>query len=283
MCTMTNMAEKVNAQGLTEKEFLESYDPGEYERPSVTVDAMVLRMRSDFKGLQVLLIQRKDHPYIDCFALPGGFINMNESSYEAIQRELMEETGLTNVYMEQLYTMSKPDRDPRMRIIDIAYIALLPYGYSEKEAAGDDAKDAAWFDISLKNGQMVLVNNERNIHMEYRLKEKEFINGVLKLNSFVPRRISDDALAFDHAEIIMEGLLRLRNKVEYTDIVFNLMPKEFTLPDLQSVYEMLLGKSVYKRNFRDKMSDKITSIGKQSKPIAGRRMAELYEYKGESV
>lgn len=117
-----------NAAGLTEAEFLANYNPGDYERPSVTVDMMVLRIKQDFSCLQILLIKRKDHPFINCFALPGGFINIRESAYEAACRELQEETGLTNIYLEQIYTMSKPDRDPRMRVIDIAYAALLPFG-----------------------------------------------------------------------------------------------------------------------------------------------------------
>ena len=118
--------EKRNENGLTEKEFLEQYKPGDYERPSVTVDMLVLGMSEKLDGLKVLLIQRKDHPFIDCWALPGGFVNMDESTYQAACRELEEETGLKNVYMEQLYTMSNPDRDPRMRVIDVSYIALIP-------------------------------------------------------------------------------------------------------------------------------------------------------------
>ena len=127
-----------NGAGLTEAEFLANYNPGDYERPSVTVDMMVLRVKQDFSCLQILLIKRKDHPFINCFALPGGFINMRESAYEAACRELQEETGLTNIYLEQIYTMSKPDRDPRMRVIDIAYAALLPFGYQANVKAGDE-------------------------------------------------------------------------------------------------------------------------------------------------
>lgn len=94
--------EKRNENGLTEKEFLEQYKPGDYEKPSVTVDMLVLGMSEKLDGLKVLLIQRKDHPFIDCWALPGGFVNMDESTYQAACRELEEETGLKDVYMEQL-------------------------------------------------------------------------------------------------------------------------------------------------------------------------------------
>lgn len=270
---------KRNANGLTEAEFLEQYNPGNYERPSVTVDIMVLRMKSDLSGLQILLIQRKDHPYIDRWALPGGFININESAYEAACRELQEETGLTEVYLEQLYTMSKPDRDPRMRVIDISYIALLPFGCIKREQAGDDAKDAAWFDIQFTSEKMQFENNERKITLEYRLDKKEFTNGILKIRNFVPVQTGDGALAFDHAEIVLEGLMRLKNKVMYTDVAFNLVPEEFTLPDLQRVFEIILGKELYKTNFRDKIENKTEETGGKTKPITSRRTAKLYRYK----
>ena len=224
-----------NAAGLTEAEFLANYNPGDYERPSVTVDMMVLRVKYDFSCLQILLIKRKDHPFINCFALPGGFINMQESAYEAACRELQEETGLTNIYLEQIYTMSKPDRDPRMRVIDIAYAALLPFGYQANVKAGDDAKDALWFDIDISDDHLRFYNEEKDIHIKYQLETKTFKNGILTIENKVPVQ-DGNVLAFDHADIILEELIRLKNKVMYTDIAFNLVPQKFTLPDLQRVY-----------------------------------------------
>ena len=212
--------EKVNADGLTEEEFLAKYQPGNYKRPSVTVDMMVLRMMQRLEGMEILLIQRKNHPYIDTWALPGGFVDIDESAYHAAARELQEETGLQDVYLEQLYTMSQPDRDPRMRVIDIAYIALLPYDKAVEAKAGDDAKDALWFQITYENHKIKLQNKEQNISIEYALIEKEFPNGVLKIKNYIPEQISEEALAFDHAQIILEGLMRLRNKVSYTDVAF---------------------------------------------------------------
>ena len=180
-----------NAAGLTEAEFLANYNPGDYERPSVTVDMMVLRVKQDFSCLQILLIKRKDHPFINCFALPGGFINMRESAYEAACRELQEETGLTNIYLEQIYTMSKPDRDPRMRIIDIAYAALLPFGYQANVKAGDDAKDALWFDIDISDDHLRLHNEEKDIHIKYQLETKTFKNGILTIENKIPVQDGD--------------------------------------------------------------------------------------------
>jgi ADP-ribose pyrophosphatase YjhB (NUDIX family) len=151
--------EPVNTDGLTEREFLDRYDPGDYDRPSVTVDMMVLRMKKDLSGLELLLIRRKDHPYIGQWALPGGFIQMDESAYEAALRELREETGLSDVYLEQVYTMTKPDRDPRMRVIDIAYMALLPYEDEQEAEGADDAAEAMWFTVSLDDKILSLANH----------------------------------------------------------------------------------------------------------------------------
>lgn len=269
-----------NADGLTEAEFLAQYNPGNYERPSVTVDMMVLRMKEDLNNLQILLIQRKDHPCIGQWALPGGFINIDESAYEAACRELQEETGLTDVYLEQIYTMSKPDRDPRMRIIDIAYAALLPYGADSEAVAGDDASNALWFDIDFKNGMLNLHNDENNIKIIYDSKQKIFNNGRIEIKNYVPFLISEEALAFDHVDIIFEGLMRMRNKLMYTDIAFNLVPEEFTLVDLQKVYEVILERKLYKTNFREQIEGKVVETGENTKPITSRRTSRLYKYKG---
>lgn len=276
--------EKRNADGLTEKEFLEQYCPGDYDRPSVSVDMMILAMDNSLGSLRTLLVQRRNHPYIDCWALPGGFVGIDESAYEAACRELEEETGLKDIYLEQIYTMSQPDRDPRMRVIDIAYMALVPLKNVESMVrAGDDAKDALWFDIRMTEKNLIFSNEERGIHIEYSLKKKVFKNGVIKVKNYVPEAVGEEKLAFDHAQIILEGLMRLRNKAEYSDVVFNLMAKEFTLPDLQRVYEIILGKKLYKANFRDKIVDKVMLLDKKGISITGRKSSALYRYNGGLV
>lgn len=270
--------DKVNAAGLTEKQFLEQYHPGAYERPSVTVDIMVLRVTPDLNRLQLLLIQRKDHPFMEQWALPGGFINMDESAYEAALRELEEETDIKNVYLEQVYTMSRPDRDPRMRVIDIAYMALLPYGTDVRPKAGDDAKQALWFDITFTDDRLLLHNNEQNITIAYELEEQSFVNGVITVKGYVPHLNGREALAFDHSEIILEGLLRIRNKVLYSDIAFNLVRKQFTLPDLQKVFELILGRALFKKNFRKKVAPLIRYLDRKDKTVTSNKRSELYEY-----
>lgn len=275
--------QKINKEGLTEDEFLKQYEPGNYERPSVTVDMVVYRMKADMSCLQLLLIKRENHPYIDQWALPGGFIEMTESSYEAACRELQEETGLTDVYLEQLYTMSKPERDPRMRVISIAYTALLPYGNAKMIKAGDDAKDAAWFDVSFGNGKLQLKSKEKNTDITYTLKSKSFTNGLISTKNYIPVVKTEDKLAFDHDQIILESLMRLQNKVKYTDIAFNLVPTKFTLPDLQNVYEIILGEKLYKANFREKIKKRTIKTRESDFSITGNsnQKSILYMYKGD--
>ena len=267
--------QKKNEKGQTEKEFLRSYNLDKYEKPSVTVDILVMGPDKNFENLKLLLIKRKNHPYIDCWALPGGFININESAYVAAGRELEEETGLTNVYLEQIYTFTQPGRDPRMRVIDIAYLALAPISDVN---AGDDAKDAVWFNVSFEKDYLRVFNNDIGVSMEYSISEKVFRNGVIQYKNYVPTCLSEEKLAFDHVEVLLEGLLSMREKVERTDIAFNLVPEEFTLPDLQRIFEILLGKDVYKTNFRDKIMEKVIETGEKGKSITGGKACQLYRY-----
>ncbi len=268
--------EKRNSRGQTEAEFLLAYDADKYEKPSVTVDLLVMGIDRNYDDLKILLIKRREHPYIDCWALPGGFIGIEESGYQAAGRELEEETGLTGIYLEQIYTFTQPKRDPRMRVIDIAYLALIPV---VPVRAGDDAKEAAWFNVRFRPDSLRIFNDEIGVSMEYSLSRKVFHNGVVKYTNYVPSCRSEERLAFDHVEVLLEGLLNLRRKVEYTDMVFNLVPETFTLPDLQRVYELILGRGIYKANFRDKICEKVEETGEKGKSITGNKMSQLYRYR----
>lgn len=265
--------------GLTEEEYLKQYRPGNYERPSVTVDMLLFGMDENYDSLKILMIKRKNHPFINKWAFPGGFVDIDESAYHAACRELKEETGLTDVYMEQLYTFTAPDRDPRMRVIDIAYLTLLP---TCPVNAGDDAKDATWFNVILKDNVLIVTNSERKIEIKYSLTKKSFKNGVIDIINYdTPVPLTSEQLAFDHAQILVESIMRLRNKVQYTDIAFNLMPEEFTMTDLMKVYEVILDKEMYRKNFRDKMKNKTFPTGNigYSKSTNGTTPSELYRYK----
>ena len=273
------MEELRNKDGLTEAEFLKEYKPGNYDRPSVTTD-MLLFTIDNVKApiLKVLLIKRGNHPFMNCWALPGGFVGIKESLEEAARRELKEETGLDGIYLEQLYTFGNPNRDPRMRVITSAYMALIPGGSIPN--AGDDASDAKWFDVSIHQGELRLVNEDIDVEMIYQIQEQKQTNGVIGSSVFNVTHKSGDKLAFDHAEIITIAINRIAGKCEYVPILFNLMPNEFTIPELQSVYEIFLGKRPHNTLFRQKVTGFIEETGNMDK--SSFRPAKLYRYKKNS-
>jgi len=239
--------EERNCDGLTEQEFLEQYQPREYERPSVTVDTLIFTIAMNAKEpkLELLLIKRNNHPFINRWAIPGGFVNMDESVDQAAQRELKEETGLSDIYLEQLYTWGDVKRDPRMRVISVSYMALVP---KEKlrPTAGDDAGSVNWFEVIYQKKRLLL----------------QSADGVV---------LTEDNLAFDHAQIIKLAMERMRNKIDYTPLAFNLLPEKFTLGDLQTVFETILGTKLHKSNFRREVAKRVIQTdemctGKRGKP-----------------
>ena len=134
---------------IKEKEFLKNYNPNKYQRPSVTTDVIVLTTSENYRFLRILLIKRKNFPFKDCWAIPGGFVNIDEELESAAKRELKEETNLSPSYMEQLYTFGGVDRDPRTRVISVSYLALLNFNKVEEVRADDDAAEAEWFTVSM--------------------------------------------------------------------------------------------------------------------------------------
>lgn len=268
------MKELRNKDGLTEVEFLAEYNPGNYERPSVTTDILILGMNKDYSSLKLLLIKRGDHPFLGSWALPGGFISPNETAYVAATRELKEETGIDDVYLDQIYTFTKPGRDPRTWVMSIAYLSLIS---NLREVSGqDDADDAAWFDLKFTDDSITIKNDEKGVAIEYSLKKETFRNGALQYQNYIPTLVSTDALVFDHVEIIIEAMKKLREQIIYSNQAFCLVDKEFTLPELQAVYEVILGRKLYRKSFRDMAERKIMETGneRQSKTKNGRRSKE---------
>jgi len=179
------------------------------EKPSVTVDIILFTIKDE--NLKVLLVKRAFDPFKDMWAIPGGFTLVNESLEDAAKRELSEETNVKDVYLEQLYTFGEPKRDPRTRVITVAYFALVN-SEKFKLKASTDVKDVRWFSV-------------------YELPQ----------------------LAFDHKKILEYALKRLKAKLEYTTVAFSLLPEEFTLTELQKIYEIIFNKKIDKRNFRKKI------------------------------
>ena len=213
----------------------------DYPRPSVTVDLVIFTIADD--DLKVLLIRRGLEPFKGCWALPGGFVGIDESMEEAAARELKEEAGVTNVYLEQLYTFGEPNRDPRGRVISVAYFALID-AERQRIVAASDADDAQWHPV-----------------FESRLEMK---------------------LAFDHKKILDYAVWRLRNKIEWTTVGYELLPQKFTLSELQRVYEIILQRPVDKRNFRKKIlaQGQIRELNETRGEVA-HRPARLYSFREE--
>ncbi|MDF2886051.1 MAG: hydrolase [Lacrimispora sp.] len=215
--------ERKNEEGLTEKEFLLQYRPGDYERPSVTVDMLIFAYDQEESTTDILLIKRKNHPCIGQWAIPGGFVNLDESLEEAAARELFEETGLKGIYMEQLYTWGSVKRDPRTRVISVSYLAAVPKDQLTLQA-GDDADKACWFEVKkkklsdLENGAtyaLTIENEDEHIFISYRITESFERDGMMWKREIdielLPAidMLDQDKLAFDHAEILNIAMDRL--------------------------------------------------------------------------
>lgn len=206
-----------------------------HPHPAVTVDCVVFGY--DASDLKVLLIRRKLEPNKGKWALPGGFVQIDEGLEAAARRELREETGLGDLYLEQLYTFGEPGRDPRERVISVAYYGLIKLAGQPLHAA-TDAEDVAWFPVAE-----------------------------------LPK------LAFDHEAIVDTALRRLKGKVRYEPIGFELLPEKFTLRELQQLYETVLEADLDKRNFRKKIlgMDFLEALDEYQRDVA-HRAAQFYRF-----
>lgn len=232
-------------RNIEEQNFLDKYDPSAYPPIAVAVDTVVFGIlksaprnyrKLSKQSLNILLVKRSECPFKDKLALPGGFVLPEETLDETAKRVLKTKTGLKEIYCEQLYTFGDINRDPRMRVISCAYVALVD---TEKTKI----KDAAWISTDM---------------------------------------IKNADLAFDHAAIIMEALKRLRGKINYTDIVFHMMPEKFTISQLQEIYETILEKKLLPAAFRRTIAGRITQT-KEFTENAGHRPSRLYRWNGNDV
>jgi len=204
----------------------------------VAVDAIVFGY-SKQDGVSVLLIKRKYPPFKDTWATPGGFILEDETLEAAVKRELWEETGIEVNYLEQLYSFGAPERDPRRRIISIAYFALVNSGQFQQLKASTDAEDAKWFNIN-------------------------------KL----------PALAFDHKKILQTAIERVRSKIRYQPIGFELLDKKFPFADLEKLYAALLDRDIDRRNFTKKIMSLglLVDTGELATSTGAGRPSKIYQF-----
>ena len=224
------------------------------------------------KHLSILLVKRNKEPDVDKWSLPGGFIDLNETSKEASIRVLKKETGLGNVYMQQIGVNDLVSRDSRGRIISTTYMALVDRTLIKNILK----KSASWFDLEVKEEKNTIKINLSNADEKISFKVKRVV--VDKKSGAYEYELIDKGLSFDHDVILVKSLMELRNKVNNTDIVFNLMPKLFTVGELKQVYELLLGKKLVNSAFRRWINDRIEFSGEYVS-TGGHRPSELCKYK----
>ena len=267
-----------------EKEFLENYDVTEFDRLSMTSDILLVSVsnkesinyrKTSKKMISILLVKRNDFPFKDKWCLPGGFLSpKNETLDECAKRVLKKETNLSDIYLEQLYTFDDIKRDPRTRVVSTAYVALVDKNRLTRKLN----KNASWFDIiefkEIGNMVNITLNNSNEI-IKFSVK-KNIIQKTT--NQYALLILENKSIAFDHPKIILTGIERIRNKMNYTDIVFNMMPKYFTLSELQDVYEVILGEKLLAPAFRRIIANKVEKTDKMLTG-KGHRPSVLFKYK----
>jgi 8-oxo-dGTP diphosphatase len=246
-------------QAPDEQAFLAAYDAALYAHPSVTVDVALVTV--DGGCLRAILAPRDEHPHRGRWALPGSFVRMDESLDAAAARVLTTKVGLSGIFLEQLYTFGAPNRDPRTRVITVAYYALVDARRLGRQSLGSEA---------MPGGKLV------TLEVPWQGEKGG------------PIRAQDDAghplpLAFDHAEILGLVVQRLRGKLDYAPIGFELLPQQFTLRQLQEIHETILGRTLNKDSFRRRLlaSGLIVPTAKLEQDV-GHRPAELYRFEHQS-
>lgn len=295
-----NSHDKNRTEQSAESLFLNEYRAGDYEKPAVAVDVLIFVIgekeqpnarKLPEKELRILLVKRDEYPDRGLWALPGGFVAMDQSLEEAAYGKLKQKTGLSDVYLEQLYTFGECHRDPRTRVISCSYLALAEASRASLPGKGAGV-EAAWFALVC-----VLISEHKEYGDDGYDQERQYAlilegSEQLKAQILVREKVKgniisremellhSDGLAFDHASIIWTGIERLRNKLEYTPIAFSLMPRLFTLTELQQVYETILGRELLAANFRRKISHLVEET-RHTRSDLQHRPARLFRFRPE--
>jgi ADP-ribose pyrophosphatase YjhB (NUDIX family) len=272
---------------MDEREFLEQYRVEDFDLLSLAVDTVIFGVDTEkadapqrklsIPFLKVLLVKRTEHPFLGRWSLPGGFVDLQESLEETALRVISRKTGFKDLYLEQLFTFGRPDRDPRARVVSCAYLALLDKTYELFKES--DVGDNFWFSLSLSHEDSLLRLSSPSEEMTLPLFMDNLVKGRSQENLW--RVLDNSPLAFDHGEIILAALMRIRGKIEYSDLAFSLMPEKFTLSQLMTVYEIILGEKLLPAAFRRKIAGKVVPTqeyvtNKQYRP------GRLFRYKGNA-
>jgi len=244
------MAAKRTKRNQDEHRFLEQYDADAFERLSVSVDVSLLTQVGG--ELRVFLVRRDEHPFRGQWSLPGGFVGVDESLEAAARRVLRDKAALEGVFLEQLFTFGQPDRDPRTRVLTVAYYALVDWSRLAELPTGSDAALAT-------------------LHVPFAGETGGPVDVTVDGEPLL--------VAFDHADIVGMAIKRLRGKLDYAPIGFQLLPERFTLLQLQQLHETVLGQQLNKDSFRRRMlqSGMLEATGEREKAV-GHRPAELYRF-----
>ena len=270
----------------SEDEFLKDYDSSMFEKLSMTADILLVSVsdqeqsnyrKTSKKMMSILLCKRDDYPYKGKWCLPGGFLDVKKETLEECAKKVLKrETNLEDIYLEQLYTFDAIDRDPRLRVVSTSYVALV-----DKNQLTQKVENASWFDVTLIEEkddlvELTLDNGDELITFKIKKTLKEKTTDRYQFSV-----VENEKLAFDHPIVILSGLMRIRNKISYTDIVFNMMPEYFTLGELQQVYEVILNKKLLDPAFRRIIADKVVKT-KKMRTGGGHRPSYLFKYKGNN-
>ncbi len=273
-----------------DKKFLELYSDSEYQKPSVSIDAIIFRMvdkdcnnyrKLPQKKLQVFLTKRKYPPFVGQYAIIGTFIDLNHTLNETMKLCVKNKVGLEKFYNEQLFTFGEKQRDPRTRVVSVSYLLLT--------SAQEELENGEWFDVDLerlstnissfndgysreKTVKLILSNSETKLESILKIKIE---NKELETTKDV--EIVSTELAFDHIKMIYYAIDRIKNKLEYTDIAFNLLPKKFTLTELKNCYEVLLGTKLLDANFRRKINGLVLPLNEFTSD-KGHRPSQLFKH-----
>lgn len=264
--------------GLTERKFLDNYRVTDFERPSASVDNLLFAIaetenhnirKLNEKKLQVLLIKRDKHPFLNLWSLPGSFVKLDETLRQTSIRSLQEKARIKDVYLEQLYTFDDIGRDPRTRVLSISYMGLIE---KKRITIKKDADNTRWFTLKIS-----YIDSNDIYELEFDDENGTILKSKLQVKNGDVFILENDSLGFDHLKIIFYGMNRLRNKLEYTDIAFSMLGEQFTMSELQQVYETILDKKLTKANFQRKIKDKVEPLNIYK--TGGYRPALLYKYK----
>ncbi|MDE6661233.1 MAG: NUDIX domain-containing protein, partial [Anaeroplasmataceae bacterium] len=264
----------------SDEEFLKNYNSDDYEKMSITTDITLFSVsdkkatsyrKKNGKSFSILLVERESAPFMSRYCIPGGFLSLDEKLLDSAKRILFTEANIEDVYLNQFHTFSDIDRDIRGRVLSVSFLGLI----DKSKIVNDLKPKASFFDLAFNQEENILTISFKNEDKEFSCKVKKMMDsyGIVSFSE-----IENEYLAFDHLKIIAAALEYLKNQIQTEDIIYHMLPNEFTLKELQMVYEAILGKKLIDSVFRRTIKDKVVPTD-QFKNDGGHRPSRLYTYK----